>query len=119
MKIQLGDSNPKAGIEDIFSPTTGNEILREISDGKKFRAVNSATSKNLLRLQRSHIAIYANMLGRLHIGKPTIRLTIFCLTHRRQHSSVLGVRSFRAEDCDTEHCPVVEKVRKRLAVSKY
>jgi hypothetical protein len=36
MKILLGVSNPKAGTEDIFLPTTGNEILSEISDGKGF-----------------------------------------------------------------------------------
>jgi hypothetical protein len=37
---------------------------------------------------------------------------------RRRHSSVLDVRSFRAEDCDTDHYLVVAKIRERLAVSK-
>jgi len=36
----------------------------------------------------------------------------------RWHSSILDVQSFRACDCDTDHCPVVVKVRERLAVSK-
>jgi hypothetical protein len=40
------------------------------------------------------------------------------LTDRRQHSSVLDVRSFRAADCDTDHYLVVAKVKERLAVSK-
>jgi hypothetical protein len=31
------------------------------------------------------------------------------LIYRRQHSSVLDVRSFRAADCDTAHYLVVEK----------
>ena len=37
---------------------------------------------------------------------------------QRWHSSILNVHSFRAGDCDTDHCPVVVKVRERLAVSK-
>jgi hypothetical protein len=34
------------------------------------------------------------------------------------HSSILDVRSFRGEDCDTNNYLVVAKVRGRLAVSK-
>jgi hypothetical protein len=40
------------------------------------------------------------------------------LIDRRRHSSKLHVRSFRAEDCDTDHYLVVAKVRERLAVSR-
>jgi len=40
------------------------------------------------------------------------------LIDRRWHSSILDVRSFRGADCDTDHPLVVEKVRKRLAVTK-
>ena len=36
----------------------------------------------------------------------------------RWHLSILDVLSFRTADCDTVHCLVVAKVRKRLAVSK-
>jgi hypothetical protein len=36
----------------------------------------------------------------------------------RWNVSVLDGQSFRAGDCDTDHCPVVVKVRERLAVSK-
>jgi len=36
----------------------------------------------------------------------------------RWHSSILNVQSFRAGDCDIDHCPVVVKVRERLAVRK-
>jgi hypothetical protein len=32
MKIMLGDFNGKAGREDIFKPTIGNESLHEISN---------------------------------------------------------------------------------------
>jgi hypothetical protein len=40
------------------------------------------------------------------------------LIDRRQHSSILDVRSFRWADCDSDHYLVVAKVRERLAVSK-
>jgi hypothetical protein len=40
------------------------------------------------------------------------------LIDRRWHSSMLDVRSFRRTDCDTDRCPVVAKVRERLAVNK-
>jgi hypothetical protein len=40
------------------------------------------------------------------------------LIDRRQHSSILDVRSFRGADCDSDHYLVVAKVRERLAVSK-
>jgi endonuclease/exonuclease/phosphatase family metal-dependent hydrolase len=37
---------------------------------------------------------------------------------RWRYSNVLDVRSFRAADCDSDHYPVVAKVRERLAVNK-
>jgi hypothetical protein len=40
------------------------------------------------------------------------------LIDRRRHLSVLDVRSFRGDDCDTDHCLVVAKVRERLVVIK-
>jgi hypothetical protein len=47
MKILL-DFNAKVGREDIFKLTTGNESLHEISIDNRIRAVNFATSKNLI-----------------------------------------------------------------------
>jgi hypothetical protein len=40
------------------------------------------------------------------------------LIDRRQHSSILDVRSFIGADCDSDDYLVVAKVRERLAVSK-
>jgi hypothetical protein len=40
------------------------------------------------------------------------------LIERLGHSSVLDVQSFRAADCDTDHCLLVAKVRDRRAVNK-
>jgi hypothetical protein len=67
-----------------------------------------ATAKNLkVKIRCSHIAASINILGRLQVGKPTIRLTIFLW--RRRHSNVLDVRSFRAADYDSDHYVVVAK----------
>jgi hypothetical protein len=44
MKILLGDFNAKVDREDIFKPTTGNEI----SNYNGVTVVNFATSKNLI-----------------------------------------------------------------------
>jgi hypothetical protein len=46
-KILLGDFNAKAGGEDIFKPTIGNNSLRENSNDNGVRVVRFATSKNL------------------------------------------------------------------------
>jgi hypothetical protein len=48
MKILLGDFNAKVGRENIFKPTIENESLHEISNNNEVRAVNFATSKNLV-----------------------------------------------------------------------
>jgi hypothetical protein len=40
------------------------------------------------------------------------------LVEIRRHSNRLDVRSFRAADCDTDHCLVVAEFRERLAVNK-
>jgi hypothetical protein len=40
------------------------------------------------------------------------------LTDWRRHSSALDVQSFRAADCDTDHCPAAARTRERLAVNK-
>jgi hypothetical protein len=40
------------------------------------------------------------------------------LIDKRQHSSILDVRSFRGVDCDTDHYMVLAIVRETLAVSK-
>jgi hypothetical protein len=42
----------------------------------------------------------------------------YVLLHRRWHSSIVVVQSFRRTDCDTDHCLVVTKVRERFAVCK-
>jgi hypothetical protein len=78
MKILLGNFNAKVGREDIFKPTIGNERLHEISNDNGVRLVNFATSKNhRVKSTMFHIATSINILGRLQMGKPAIRLTIF------------------------------------------
>jgi exonuclease III len=68
MKIMLGDFNAKAGREDIFEQTTGNESLHEISNDNGIWLANFATSKNpIVKVQCSHIATSINIIGRLQI----------------------------------------------------
>jgi hypothetical protein len=117
-KILLGDFNAKLCKEDIFKPTIGNESLHETSNGNGVRLVNLATSKNL--------RVKSTMFSHHNIHKYTwtapdgkTRNQIdHILVHRRRHLNALDVRPYRAADCDTDHCLVVEKVSERLAVNK-
>jgi hypothetical protein len=78
MKILLGDFNAEVRKEDIFKPTIRNESLHEISNDNGVRVVNFATYKTSdSKVPCSHIATSINILGRLQMGKPTVRLTIF------------------------------------------
>jgi hypothetical protein len=78
MKILLGDFNAKVGREYIFKLTIGNESLHEISNENGIRVVNFATSKNLtVKSTMFPHATSINIHGRLQMGKPTIRFTIF------------------------------------------
>jgi hypothetical protein len=117
MKILLGDFNAKVGRKDIFKPITGNESLHEISNVNGIRVVNF-TSKNL--------RVKSTMFPHRNIHKYT-RTSPNGRTHnqidrflieRQRHSNVLGVRSFRTADCDTNHYLEVAKLRERLPVNK-
>jgi hypothetical protein len=60
-------------------------------------------------------------VGREDIFKRTIwseSLHPINLIDGRRHSNILDARSFRAADCETDHCLVVVKIRERLAVNK-
>jgi len=48
MKVMLGDFNAKLGRKDNLKPRTGNESLHQESNDNGIRAVNLATSKNLV-----------------------------------------------------------------------
>jgi hypothetical protein len=47
MNVLLQDFNAKAGGEDIFKPTIGNENLHRINNDNGIREVHFATSKNI------------------------------------------------------------------------
>jgi hypothetical protein len=109
----LGYFNAKVGREDIFKPTIGNESLHEISNDNGVRVVNFATSKNLsvkstmFPHRNIHKVTWTSPDGRTHnqIGH--------ILIDRRRHSSILGVREFRAANCDTHHYLEGAKLRER------
>jgi hypothetical protein len=103
----LGDCNAKVGREDIFKPTIGNESLRKINKDNGVRVVNFATSKNL--------TLKSTMFPHRNIhkftwtspdGKTNSQID-HILIDRRRHSRILGVQSFGAADCDTDHYLVV------------
>jgi hypothetical protein len=48
IQILLFDFNANVGSEDIFKPTTGNEIPHKIINDNGVRLVNFATSRNLV-----------------------------------------------------------------------
>jgi len=118
MKILLGDFNAKVGRENIFKPTIGNESLHQDSNDNGVRLVNFATSKNLV--------VKSTMFPHHNIHKytwtspdgNTHNQIDHVLIDRRRQSSVLDVRSFRGDDCDSDHYLVVAKLRERLAVNK-
>jgi hypothetical protein len=118
MEIQLGDFGVKVGKEEIFKLTIGNDNLHGIINGNGVQAVNFATSKNLTvkstMFPHSNIHEYTwtSPDGQTHNQIDHI------LIDMRRHSSVLDVRSYRAADCDTDHCLVVAKVMERLAMNK-
>jgi hypothetical protein len=118
MKNLLGDLNAKVEREEIFKPTIGNVSLHQVSNYNEVRIVNFATSNNLVVnstffVHRNfHKYTWTSPDGNTHNQIDHI------LVDRRWHSSILGVRSFRECDCDTNHCLVVAKVRESLAVCK-
>ena len=118
MKILLGDFNAKVGRENIFKPTFRNESLHWDSNDNGVRIVNFATSKNLVvnstmfAHRNIHKYTWTSPDGQTHNQIDRI------LIERRWHLSILDVRSFRGADCDTDHYPVVAKVRERVAVRK-
>jgi hypothetical protein len=77
MKILVVHFNVKVDREDIFKPTVWNESLHEISNDNGVRLVNFATFKDLRVKSTMFPHRNIQILGRLQMGKPTIRLTIF------------------------------------------
>jgi hypothetical protein len=94
----------------------GLELLAHSSYIHGVRVVNFATSKNLIvkstMFPHRNVHTWTSPDGKTHNQIDNI------LINWRRHSSILNVRSFRAADCETDHCPVVAKVRERLAMSK-
>jgi hypothetical protein len=78
MNILLGDFSAKVGREDIFKPTTGNESLHEISNDNGARIVHFAISRNVSKVQSSHIVTFINLLGHIIMERIAIKLTILC-----------------------------------------
>jgi hypothetical protein len=95
IKMFLGDFNAKVGREDIFKLIIGNESSHKISG---VRVVNFATSKNTV--------VKSTMFPHRSLHKytwtspdgQTYNHIDHILIDRRQHSSILDVRSFSGAD---------------------
>jgi len=115
MKILLGEFNANLEIENIFEPTIEEESLHQFNNDNGFRLVNFATSKylvvksTLFPHRNIHKYTWTSSDGKTHNQIDHV------LIDRRWHSSVLDVRSFREDDCDTDHYLVIVKVREILA----
>jgi hypothetical protein len=118
INIFLRDFDAKEGSEDIFKPIIGNESLHEASNDNGVRAVNFATSKNLIVKSTTfpHQNIHKHTWT--SPGGVTHNQIDHVLIDKRQHSNILDVHSFRGADCDTDHYLVVAKLRERISVSK-
>jgi hypothetical protein len=114
MTILLGNFNAKVGREDIFKPTIGNDSSHEISNDNGVTGVNFAQSKNLTVKS----TMFPHKFTWTSPDEKTHNQIDHIFIDRRRHSSMLGIQSFRAADCDTDHYLVVSKVRERPAVSK-
>jgi len=73
MKMLLGDFKAKVGRNDIFKPTVRKQCLHKMNNNNGARVVNSVISKNLSRLQCSHIATIINTLRLLPIRNMTFK----------------------------------------------
>jgi hypothetical protein len=113
-----GDSNAKIGREGTFKPTIGKESSYEIINDNEVSVVNFAASKNLVVKSTKFPHRKAHKYTWTNPEEKTHNQIDYVSIHRRQHSSILDVRSFRGADCDTDHYLAVAKVRERLAVSK-
>ena len=102
----------------ISQKIIGQESLHQDSCDNGVRLVKFATSQNLVGKstmiphRNIHKYTWTSSDGKTHNQIDHV------LIDRRWHSSVLNVRSFRGADCDTDHYPVIAKVRERLAVGK-
>jgi hypothetical protein len=52
-------------------------------------------------------------------GRKTHDQIVYVSIHRRWHSTILNVWSFKGADCDTDQYLVVAEVRERLSLSEW
>jgi endonuclease/exonuclease/phosphatase family metal-dependent hydrolase len=118
MKILLGDFDAKIGTEDIFKPIIGNESLHGASNDNSVRLINFATSKNVIDKSTTYPHCEIHKHAWTSPDGVTHNQIDHVLKDKRRHSNIIDVHSFRGSDCDTDHYPVVAKLRERISVSK-
>jgi hypothetical protein len=118
VKVVLGDFNAKIGREEIFRPTVGLESLHDSSNDNGVRAINFATSKNLIVKSTCFKHKDIHKATWVAPNSTTRNQIDHIMIDKRRHTNILDVRSFRGADCGSDHFLVVSRIRDRLAVSK-
>jgi hypothetical protein len=94
-----------------------HSFIHEICNGNGVGAVNFATSKHLI--VKNAMFPYRNIHKFTSTSDRGTQSDPQYFIDRRQHSTVLDIRSFSGADCDTDHYLVMEKFRERLAANKW
>jgi len=111
MKIHVGDFNAKVGRVDIFKPTIGKEGLNQESNDDGVRIVIFATSKTLVFKSTTFPPLNIHKYNFTSPDGKTYNQFYHILIDRKWHSGIL-VRSFRGDECDTDHYLMVTKLEK-------
>jgi hypothetical protein len=115
-KTIIGDLNAKIGQEEMFRPTIGEWSLHDISNDNGLRAIDFATSNNIIIKSTYifHIKIYKRQRGDLQVGLPKSQIDRVMIDGRHA-LCIIYMRSCRGADCDTDHFLVRIKYRQRIS----
>ncbi|XP_039297987.1 uncharacterized protein LOC120354665 [Nilaparvata lugens] len=118
MKIIVGDFNAKIGKDECYKQYTGKHSLHAESSDNGVRLINFAASKNLV--------VGSTMFQRKDIHKATWHSPDgstnnqidHLLIDSRHYSNLMGVRTYRGANVDSDHYLVGAVVRARIAKTR-
>jgi hypothetical protein len=114
-KIIIGDLSANIGQEEIFRPTIGKWSLHDISNDNGLRAIDFATSNNMI-IRSTYFPRKNKHRGTWRSPDGVTKNQIdHVMIDGRHASSIIDVRSCRGADCDTDHFLVRIKYRQRIS----